>query len=83
MEIVDSIPLFRTRTITKAPTVAPDPAQRPPLPQSLWVVSIATFGEARRLQMELAKEYVTHLGKAGDFYYVAGPGNGLNSKKGE
>lgn len=72
--LVTSMALCKAELIA-ALTIAPP--QRPPLPAPLWVTGIASLPEARRLQLEFAKDYVTHLGKGQAGYYVAGPDSGL------
>lgn len=46
---------------------------RPPLPRNKWVAGVADFGEARSLQLELCKEYITELGKDAQGFYIAAP----------
>ena len=46
---------------------------RPPLPRDKWVAGVADFGEARSLQLELSKEYITALGKDAQGFYIAAP----------
>ena len=46
---------------------------RPPLPRNKWVAGVADFGEARSLQLELSKEYITELGKDAQGFYIAAP----------
>jgi hypothetical protein len=58
--------------------LAPEPAQRQPLPQALWLTGIATLVEARAAQRALSGTYVTACGLGrDDLWYVACPSSGL------
>ncbi|MEZ4864149.1 MAG: hypothetical protein R3C14_22745 [Caldilineaceae bacterium] len=50
---------------------------RAPLPPDKWVTGLATFTEARRVQLELKQQYITALGLGDAGYYVACPDSGL------
>lgn len=84
MIVVESFPLFRTKTPAGAVGVVAEtqqPAQRPPLPKALWITGIVAFAEARTVQRALAKTYLTACGLAEDgFWYVASPSSGLTAK---
>lgn len=53
------------------------PADRAPLPRDKWVTGIATFAEARRVQLDLKQQHLTALGLGEEGYYVACPDSGL------
>lgn len=77
MLTIENIPLFRTKTLVAGGVGAIEPAQRPPLPRTMWITGLATFAEARRAQRRLSVDYITRCGRGGDAFYVAGPDNGL------
>lgn len=50
------------------------PVQRPPLPARFWQNEITNLEQARTLQVELARNWCTSLGKNGETYFVRCPG---------
>jgi hypothetical protein len=67
--MTQEIPLFRTRTL--------QPAIKTPLPQQKMQTGIATFAEAEALQVQLAEDHYTALGKDETGYYVKAPSAAL------